>query len=479
MAKDRILSWIEENQTTFIEMSDKIWDLSETGLQEYKSVKYLTDIFKSEGFAVETGVAEMPTAFTATYGVGSPIIGILGEYDALPGLSQKPVPYRKPVKEGANGQGCNHNLLGVAGVTAAFAIKKEIEKGTLKGTIRYYGCPAEETYNAKGWMILQGSFDDVDIGLTWHPSSYNANWEFSTNAMNTVIFKFHGVTAHAARDPHNGRSALDAVELMNVGVNYLREHMIPDARIHYVITSGGEAPNVVPAFAESHYFIRAPKRYQVDELHERVVKIAKGAAMMTETDLEIDFLSGTYNTSENKVIGEVISKNMHEIGPAAWSSEDIEFARELQKSLSKNAFEGVAKLIPAEYVERLLSQPLCDIILPNVGENQILTASTDVSDVSWVLPLAQFCTATQVMASPGHSWQNVACGKMGIGHKGMILAAKVLATTAFDFMMDQNLVNTAKDEFKRTHKDDKYKSPFPDGHKPPFHRLKEDHLQYP
>jgi aminobenzoyl-glutamate utilization protein B len=311
--------------------------------------------------------------------------------------------------------------------------------------------------------------------------SYNAIWRFSTNAINTVMFKFHGQEAHAAGDPYNGRSALDAVELMNVGINYLREHMIPDARIHYVITSGGGAPNVVPNFAESYYFVRAPKREQVDELYERVLKVAKGAAMMTETELEVDFLSGTYNTRENKVIGEVIYKNMQDIGPVDWTEEEKQFAWEMRKSLSENAFQGILRLAPKDHmdeVEDVITKPLCDRVLPPMGENVVLPGSTDVSDVSWNVPTAQFSVATQIMGSPGHSWQNVSCGRMSIGKKGMLMAAKVLATTAFDMMTNEELREQAWQEFNKVSEKTPYKSPFPEDHKPPFHRLKPDVLQY-
>ncbi|MHA2031253.1 MAG: M20 family metallopeptidase [Candidatus Kariarchaeaceae archaeon] len=482
MSKDILSPWIDQNQGKFIEISDKIWDLAEIGLQEHRSAKYLTSIFEKEGFEVEKGVADMPTAFTATYGSGSPVIAILGEYDALPGLSQKPSPVKDPIMEGANGQGCNHNLLGTAGIGASLALKVLIDREELKGTVRYYGCPAEETYNAKGWMVAHGLFKDVDIGLTWHPMSYNGGWDFSTNAMNAVMFRFHGIAAHAAGDPYNGRSALDAVELMNVGINYLREHMIPDARVHYVISRGGEAPNVVPAFAESYYFVRAPQRYQVDELYERVLKVAKGAAMMTETELEVDFLSGSYNTRENSVIRDAITTNMTQIGPNEWTDEEIKFAAEMRKTIPSGAFERFIGMVPSEIKEKAkewIEQPLCDFIIPNFGNGKVLAGSTDVADVSWNVPLAQFSTATQIMGSPGHSWQNVAAGRMAIGHKGMILAAKVLATTAYDFMTDSDLRSKAWKEFEEANKEFTYTSPFPDDHKPPFHRLTKDMVQYP
>lgn len=461
-----------------IEISDTIWDFAETGLQEHKSAAYLIEQLQNNGFKIENGMADMKTAFTATYGTEGPVIAILGEFDALPGLSQEPVPHQKAITQGANGHGCNHNLLGTAGIAAVLAIKKEIDEGNIKGTIRYYGCPAEETYNAKGWMVIKGLFDDVDIALTWHPFDFNGTWDFSTNAMNSVMFSFHGKTAHAAGDPYNGRSALDGVELMNVGANYLREHIIPDARLHYVIKSGGEAPNVVPAFAESHYFVRAPKRYQVDELYERVVKVAKGAAMMTETEVKIDFLSATYNTRENSVIRDIYNRNMAELGSPKWDDDDYKFAEEMYKTHPKNAFDTLMHMVPTDLKEEFnqhKDKVLCDFIIPNYGNKMVLTGSTDVADVSWKVPLAQFSTATTVMGAPGHSWQATSCGRMSIGHKGMILAAKILAITAMDFFSDPELTQRAKDEFNQ--EEEIYKSPFPEGHKPPYHRLTEDKLQ--
>lgn len=478
MEKSELNKWIEENRDRIIKFSDYVWELAETGLQEYRTYDYLTGIFETEGFDINHKVANLDTAFTAEYGNGDPVIGVLGEYDALPGLSQKPVAYREPVTEGANGQACNHNLLGVASLTACLALKEAIDTGEIEGTIRFYGCPAEETYNSKGWMVKHGAFDDIDIGITWHPLYFNSVWHFSTNAMNSVMFTFKGQASHASRDPHNGRSALDAVELMNVGVNYLREHMISDARIHYIITQGGNAPNIVPEIAESHYFIRAPKRHQVDELYERVKKIARGAAMMTETEVEIDFLSGTYNTNENPVIRNQLYENMQSIGPVDWTEDEIEFARRLRETLPEGAFEHLLHMTPPhekQKVKEAIKRPLCDIIVDGYGNDQVFTSSTDVGDVSQYIPLAQFSTATQIMGSPGHSWQNVATAKMSIGHKGMLLAAKIIATTAFDFMSDADLIKSAKSTFEQNKIE--YKPPFPKDHSPPYHRLREDILQ--
>ena len=380
------------------------------------------------------------------------------------------------MKEGAPGHGCGHNILGTASLGAVLSLKEAFDAGDAKGTIRYYGCPAEESFNAKGYMVHPGGlFDDVDISLTWHPSDFNIVMSITMLAMNSVIFKFHGRTAHAAGDPYNGRSALDGVELMNIGANYLREHVIPDARLHYVITNGGDAPNVVPAEAEVYYFVRAPERHQVEEVYQRLIKVAKGAALMTETEMEIDFLSGTYNPIHNNVVSEVIVENMKKIGPPRFNKEETNFAEEISKTYLKASIDEYKKLIPPEFLKvamQVLTSPLCPIVLPDIGKGKILPGSTDVADVSWVTPLDEFSTACNSMAAPGHSWQIVASSGMEIGHKGMLTAAKVLTLSALDFMNNRELVEKARKEFEETTKNKPYKSPFPEGAKPPFHRIR-------
>jgi len=468
-------NWIKNNQEILIDISDKIWGFAELGLEEHKSSELLIKTLKEFGFSVESGVADMPTAFYGSYGEGTPVIAILGEYDALPGLSQASEPIRKVLKEGAPGHGCGHNLLGVGSLGTTLAVKSAIDNGDAKGTIRYYGCPAEETFNAKGYMIKSGIFDDVDMAMTWHPSFLNMLNLMSALSMNSVIFKFHGLTAHAAGDPQNGRSALDAVELMNVGANYMREHIISDARLHYIITNGGQAPNVVPAEAEVHYFVRAPERHQVEEIYHRLIKIAKGAELMTETKMEIDFLSGTYNTMYNNIVDEILSDSMKQVGPPKFNREDMEFAKKLRESLPPNSMEGYYRLIPPDMLEMamaILSQPLNKIIVPPIGKGKSMPGSTDVADVSWKVPLGEFTTACQIMGSPGHSWQNVATSGMSIGHKGMLTAAKILTVATLKFMNNPDLIKKAKEEHEKAHKEKKYKTPFPEGLKPPFHRIK-------
>lgn len=474
MFKQAIKS-VKTNQDLLIDISDQIWEFAELGLKEFKSSKLLTKTLDDAGFSVKSNVADMPTAVYADYGGGKPIIGILGEYDALPGLSQKTEPFRAILTEGAPGHGCGHNLLGVGSLGAVLAVKEAIDLGEVKGTIRYYGCPAEEIFNAKGYMIREGLFDDVDIAMTWHPGNFNMVNLMTCLAMNSVVFKFYGRTAHAAGDPQNGRSALDAVELMNVGANFMREHMIPDARLHYIITHGGDAPNVVPAEAEVHYFVRSPERHQVEELYSRLVNIAKGATLMTETTMDIDFLSGMYNTMYTEVVSDVISKSMKKVGAPRFDKNDIVFANELKKSIPEDALEGYYRLIPPDMLEMakvILSRPLNKIIIPPMGKGTVMPGSTDVGDVSWKVPLGEFMTACEILGSPGHSWQNVATSGMSIGHKGMLTAAKILAVAALDFMKNPELVGKARKEYEQKHKDNPYKSPLPDGLRPPYRRLK-------
>ncbi len=418
----------------------------------------------------------MPTAFVASYGSCKPTIAILGEYDALPGLSQVAGEIRKPLKEGAPGHGCSHNLLGTAGVAGVLAVKKAIDAGDVKGTIRYYGCPAEENFNAKGYMISPGGlFEDIDISITWHPGWVNNIAVQSNTALNSIFFKFYGKTAHAAVDPYNGRSALDAVELMNVGANYLQEHIISDARLHYVITNGGFAPNIVPAEAEVHYFVRAPERYQVDELYKRLIKVAEEAVLMTETRLEIDFIDGTYNPIRNEVVNNVIYEKMRQLGPPRFNREEQLFAQELKKTLPPLDVTSIKKIVPPEMLDvalKFLSEPLYPVIAPPLGKGKVAAGSTDVADVSWNTPLGEFGTACHVVGSPGHSWQNVATSGMGIGHRGMIKAAQIICLSALEFLSNPELITNARNEFKNTFKDKVYESPFPEGHKPPFHRFK-------
>lgn len=468
-----LMEWIESNQKTFTDLSDAVWSFAEIGYQEVRSSQLLIQALEEAGFSVEKGVAGIPTAFVASYGKNAdPVIGILGEFDALPGLSQDCVPYRKPLVQGAPGHGCGHNLLGVAGIAACFALQQALDAGDIQGAIRYYGCPAEEGGAAKAFMAKAGLFNDVDICLTWHPDSFNGTLWANFLANYRVGFKFHGKPAHAAADPYNGRSALDAVELMNVGVNYLREHMIPDARVHYVITNGGgTAPNVVPAEAASLYSVRAPRTDQLNPLFERVKDIARGAALMTGTELEIELYSGMSNLLLNETINRVLQSTLEEVGAPKFNQEEKGFAAEISKTIPSNSFEESARSygLDADQIAGMKNTFLHESVLPPYNSGIVQPGSTDVGDVSWVVPTGQVVTACMALGTPGHSWQTVAQGRMGIGHKGMLYAAKVMALSAVEFMQNPELIRKARDEFKKRRAAANYVSPIPDGLKPPLH----------
>ncbi len=465
-------SWIESNRSMFIELSNEVWGYAELGYKEFQSSKTLEDALEEAGFKLERGVAGIPTAFVASYGNSEgPVIGILGEFDALPGLSQDCVPFRKPLESGAPGHGCGHNLLGVAGLASVMAVKQAIDSGEVKGMIKYYGCPAEEGGAGKAFMANAGVFNDSDICLTWHPDTFNGTLYANFLANYRVTFKFRGKTAHAAADPFNGRSALDAVELMNVGVNYLREHMIPDARVHYVIINGGGmAPNVVPDFAESLYSVRAPRTDQLDALFERVKAIAHGAAMMTGTEVEITVISGMSNMLPNETVNEILQSKLIEVGAPKFNEEEHAFARELSKSIPPESLETSAYVygLDSKDVAELKKIVLFEDILPPFKSEVILPGSTDVGDVSWVVPTGQIFTTCWALGSPGHSWQIVAQGKMGIGQRGMLYAGKVMALSALEFMKNNEVRQKAIEEFKQKRAAAKYISPIPTGTKPPL-----------
>jgi len=403
----------------------------------------------------------METAFVASYGSGKPIIGFLGEYDCLPELSQEAIPTRKPVKAGGPGHGCGHNLLGTGSVGAAVALKHQLDKQGIEGTVRYYGCPAEETLIGKVFMAKAGVFDDLDIAITWHPMWLNAPWAGSSLAMNSVRFRFHGRTAHAAAAPHLGISALDAVELMNTGVNFLREHVTSEARIHYVITNGGNEPNVVPSLAEVWYYVRAPRRQDVEEIYERMLDIAKGASLMTRAELEVDFQTGVYEFLPNEVVSDALLESLREAGPPQFSDEEKQFATELAKSFSQGEKEAVlrASNVPPRFYDLTLHEEIGEYY----DRGKILPGSTDVGDVSWIAPTGQITTATWVMGTASHSWQATAASGMGIGYKGMLLAAKAMALTGHKFLTNPDLVKKARDAFEKDTGGRPYESPLPEG----------------
>ena len=445
---------VESRSDELKSVNKSIWEFAEVGLQEHKSSKLLVSKLKENGFEVKHGVSGMPTAFVASYGSGKPIIGILAEYDALPGMSQKAEPVRTPFKEGAAGHACGHSGLGTGALGGVLAVKAAMEKHNLKGTIRLYGTPAEETVIGKVYMLLDGQFDDLDICLHWHPSTKTGAWAGSSKAIVSVKFTFDGISAHAAGNPEKGRSALDAVELMNVGVNYMREHLKEDARLHYVITDGGGAPNVVPPRATVWYFIRADSHEDVEYQYKWVNDIAKGAALMTRTKLSVQIDTDCHELISNAPLSEKIHANLLRIGPPKFTDEERAFARRIQQPLIEE--------FGAEF-----KQAIEDQVQPLEEGYKTSKGSTDVGDISWYVPTGGFRTSCMAAESPGHSWQNVACIGSSIGEKGILYGAKVMAVTAIDLLEDPDLVKAAKADWKERMADRKYTTLIPKGQKPP------------
>ena len=471
MSKEVALSWIDENERRIVEISDEIWELAEVGLLEYKTSKLLSDVIERHGFSVERGVAGMPTAFVATWGKGHPVIGVLGELDALPGLSQKPVPYREPLEEGAPGHGCGHNIHGTSGMAGAVAVKVAMEESGFSGTVKFYGCPAEETLVGKVWLVRDGYFDGVDAVLSHHPGSANTAGLSSSNAMNSVKFHFYGAASHAASSPEQGRSALDAAELMNIGVNYMREHIIEKARIHYVVEDGGHEPNVVPPYVRTWYYVRAPEREQVEKIYEWVLRIADGADLMAKTTHKMEFLTGCYNKIPNKTLSEVVVENMREIGAPRHTEEELDFARELSKSIPPEQKKESLRKSKRPVWEILVDEYFDERVLEAWNEGMVMAGSTDVSDISWVTPTMEFGTTCRVLGTPGHSWQYTAQTGMSIGHKSLIFASKVVAASALDLITKPELLGKAQAELKERLAGRVYKPPIPADLKPPLHQL--------
>jgi aminobenzoyl-glutamate utilization protein B len=473
MSKESAWKWVDDNREHLIEISDKIWELAELGLVEFKSAELLAKTLEENGFAVERGVADMPTAFVATYNQGGPTIGIMGEYDALPGVSQKAVSYKDPIIENGPGHGCGHNIHGASGMGAAIALKNVLEKNNLKGTVKFFGTPAEETYSGKVFMIRAGLFDGVDSVLSHHPYSHNLAGLGSSLAVNSAKFHFHGVSSHAAASPDRGKSALDGVELMNIGVNFMREHIIQDARIHYVIEDGGLQPNVVPPYARSWYFVRAPLREQVDEIYAWVLTIAEAASMMSRTEYKVEFIEGLYNTIPSKSLSILVTSNMREIGSPKYTDEELKFAKEIDQSVPrKDKIAGLRQSKRPGW-EKLVDELMDDSIIDAWDEGDIMHGSTDVGDVSWITPTMEFYTATSPIAVQGHSWQDVACNGMGLGHKSLLFSAKVMAGAGLDLIMNTELLKSVKQEHKERLAGREYKSPIPEDLKPPIEMAKE------
>lgn len=429
-SKSDALKSIDNQKEKYTTIADKIWDLAEMGYQEEKSSALLQKTLKDEGFKITSDVADIPTAFIAEYGSGYPIIGILGEFDALPGLSQKAVP-EKESAGGVAGHACGHHLFGTASSAAAIAVKNWMKKTGQKGTIRFYGCPAEEGGGAKVYMSREGLFNDVDVVVHWHPGSQNAASAAAALANISGKFRFHGVSAHAAGAPHMGRSALDGVEAMNAMVNMMREHVLQETRIHYVITDGGKAPNVVPDFAEVYYYARHNRRDVVRDVFDRIVKAGEGAALGTGTTMEYEIVNGVHELLPNLVLQKLVHDNLAEIGGFTYTDEEKSFGEKIATSLGQKSLNEQIALEVQPYKETARAY-----------------GSTDVGDVSFVVPTVGFSTATWVPGTPAHSWQAVAAGGTSIGHKGMLLAAKTITASVIDLYTNEELIQRAKKEFE-------------------------------
>lgn len=454
MDKTILYGVVDAHAEILCDLSDRIWELAELSMMEFDSAKTYIDILEREGFQVQSNLANIPTAFSGRYGSEKPVIGILGEYDALSGLSQKQnVAIREPLAEGGNGHGCGHNLLGAASLGAAIAIKEAIEAGKLNGSVVFYGCPGEEGCAGKTFMARDGVFRDLDAALCWHPGDVNEVTTGSCAACLQLEYTFNGISSHAAGDPENGRSALDGAELMNIGVQFLREHISKTASIHYSFSdAGGISPNVVQPTAKLIYMVRESTVFKAKELLKRVHKIAEGAALMTETEVTVRQIDGTSNTLSNPIMEQVLFDNLCQAPLPDYDESELLFARAL-KTTCRNSIPGLSTATdPILY--RQISEatnngtlPLNNFVIPYRPNNAYNPGSTDVGDVSWLTPTAQFTAVTWVSGSPGHSWQNVSIGKSSIAHKGMLYAAKVLAGTAADIMEDNTLLAQIREIF--------------------------------
>lgn len=464
MNQELLDALIQGKKQTFWQVSDQIWEFAEMRFHETQSARLQMQVLREEGFSIEEAIGGISTAFRAKAGSGKPVIALLGEFDALPNLSQQAdVTQQQPLMPGAPGHGCGHNLLGTGCLQAAVAVKDYLLERPGQGTIVYYGCPGEEGGAGKAFMVREGCFDGCDICLAWHP--YSATFgSLSTLANARILYDFIGKSAHAAAAPHLGRSALDAVELMNVGANYLREHMIPEARVHYAITdTGGDAPNVVQAHAQVIYSVRAPRTDQVYELAERVHNIARGAALMTGTKVEIRVVSAYADVLQNKTLDSLVYSHMKEIFPLSYTEEEMDYARRFHAVGDPGdwkTYQALAVKMMGEQGARLFRGAMADCCVPPLPLKE---GSTDVGDVSWNIPSAWFGSACFALGTPAHSWLAVAQGKSPIAHRGMTAAATVLARTALELMERPELVQAAWDDMNRAKGDTEYRCLIPEG----------------
>jgi len=447
--KKAIIASIEAHESNLIEISDKIWAVAETAFEETQSSKILSDYAESQGFTIERGVAGMPTAFVATYGSGKPVISVLGEFDALPGLSQKTEPTKNPMTEGKAGHGCGHNLFGAGSLGAAIAIKEQIENGTFKGTVKFMGTPSEEKYFGKIWMVNAGLWDDVDVNVSWHPAAKTESDVQSSLALVDFKIEFFGQAAHAAGDPWNGRSASDALEIYTNGINYYREHVKPTVRMHYHIQDGGQVVNVVPDYSRLWMRVRDSKRSGMLPVYERVKKMAEGAAIMANVDYKVSLISGIYEVLVNREGGKIMQSNLELLGPITYTDDEMAFGKKIQEVTGKEQIGMDATIKPLEATRE------------NSGGG-----STDVGDVSWNVANINLRVTTAPKDTPWHSWAVVACGGMSIGHKGMTYAAKAMAMTMGDLFENSDLVEKVKAEYKERKGDEVYKAIIPEGPPP-------------
>jgi aminobenzoyl-glutamate utilization protein B len=448
-SKRAILTSIENHENNLIKISDEIWALAELAFEENKSSELLADYAENQGFKVERGVAGMPTAFVASYGSGKPVISVLGEFDALPGISQKAKPTKDPLETGASGHGCGHNLFGSASLGAAIAVKELIESGKIKGTIKFFGTPSEEKYFGKIWMVREGLWNDVDVNLSWHPSASLEADVQSSLALIDFKVEFFGQAAHASADPWNGRSASDALEIYTTGINYYREHVKPTVRMHYHIQDGGKVVNVVPDYARLWMRVRDTKRSGMMSVYERTMKMVEGAALMANVDYKISLISGIYEVLVNREGGKIMQSNLELLGPITYTDEEIAFGKKIQEVTGKEQVGMDSVIKPFKETREH----------PGGG-------STDVGDVSWNVANINLSVTTAPKDTPWHSWAVVACGGMSIGHKGMIYASKAMAMTMVDLFENQQLVEKVKEEFKKRKGDEVYKAMIPDGPPP-------------